>query len=325
MGKVPVGVRISSHSVIAQGASKDISGQGQSGIDSPSLATEELVHSNSQHVGGSTTTASSVAKFTSTRQSLSSQSSGVQLGCMESQRCTLRSQGFSEKVVDTMLQARKKSTQSCYDAGWLRFSRWCHQRAIDPTLATVPIICDFLQSLLDDGFQYTTLTGYVSAISLAHSEFSQGSLGQVREISQFLKVFLELRPPVKTLVPRWDLSIVLKAFMEFPYEPADAASLQAWTWKIVFLVAITSAARVSEFQALVSRQELLRTTDRSVTLRTNPAFMPKVPRAEYVSRQIELQSFDPDTLGVQANFALLCPVRAAKVYLQKVLKCEEKS
>ena len=63
---------------------------------------------------------------------------------------------------------------------------------------------------------------------------------------------------MKSYVPVWDLAIVLDALLGFPFEPVETASLQAWTWKTVFLIAITSMARVSEIQALDSREELLR-------------------------------------------------------------------
>ena len=188
--------------------------------------------------------------------------------------------------------------------------------AINPTLASVQIICDFLQNLYDEGLKYSTICGYVSAISVGHSKYCKGSFGQVTEISQFLKGIFRLRPPIKHLVPSWDLTIVLKALCESPYEPAELASLQAWTWKCVFLVAVTSASRVSELQALDSRQDLTRISENRIVFRANPAFTPKVPRIEYINREIELVAFKPSG-DVPQKYALLCPVRAIKIYLQK--------
>ena len=115
----------------------------------------------------------------------------------------------------------------------------------------------FLQYLFQSGYKYTTITGYVSAFSAAHPMFKENSLGTRREIVQFLKGVHRLRPSVKCFVPKWDLELVLNVLTEYPFEPLESATLKFLTWKTVFLVAITSAARVSELQALDCRPKLL--------------------------------------------------------------------
>ena len=67
------------------------------------------------------------------------------------------------------------------------------------------MICFFLQDLFDQGFQYTTITGYVSAISVAHPGFIDSSLGTRKDIITFLKGVHNLRPSRKCIVPFWDL------------------------------------------------------------------------------------------------------------------------
>ena len=320
LGKVSPGVSFSTNCDFTQSNQKSISGQGQSNFNCTTVATEELVYSNNEHVSGNTTAATSVAGVVATRQVSPSRPRRVQSSCLENQRGFLRKQGFSEKVVGTMLQARKPSTQACYNAKWSKFSGWCGERGVNPSLASVPVICEFLQFMFDEGYKYTTITGYVSAISHGHIRFSKESLGLVKEISQFLKGVFRLRPPLKDTVPVWDLSVVLEALLQSPFEPAESASLQAWTWKTVFLVAVTSAARVSEIQALDSRRELLKLTSNRVTMKANPAFLPKVPKVEFINRTIELEAFNPSVLGVPEKFASICPVRAVKIYLQKTAK-----
>ena len=54
--------------------------------------------------------------------------------------------------------------------------------------------------------------------------------------------------------------------------------------KTVFLLAITSAARVSELQALDSRPELSKVHRRKASLSLNPSFLPKVPNQTYLNR-----------------------------------------
>ena len=143
-------------------------------------------------------------------------------------------------------------------------------------------------------------------------------MGQVKLVKDFLKGAFRLRPPVKEIVPRWELSVVLSALAEGPYEPPNEASLQAWTWKTAFLLAITSAARVSELQALDSHPDLLRVHRYKATLRLNPAFLPKVTNVDYLNREIELEAFYPDPRDrTQKAFHKLCPVRALRFYIAK--------
>jgi hypothetical protein len=47
-----------------------------------------------------------------------------------------------------------------------------------------------------------------------------------------------------------DLSLVLRALMEEPFEPMERASIKYVTLKTVFLVALTTAQRRSELHAL---------------------------------------------------------------------------
>ena len=53
------------------------------------------------------------------------------------------------------------------------------------------------------------------------------------------------------VLPHWDLGIVLEALSKPPYEPLREASLKHLTLKAVFLLAMASALRRSELQALV--------------------------------------------------------------------------
>ena len=238
LGSVPSSVCISPSHSVAQGFAKDLPGQGQGNFDSSQVASEELVYQDSKTISRGASATPSVARSPHSGEVHPSRPSQVRLSCMEAERNQLRNRGFSEQVTDTMLRARKPSTQSCYNAKWARFCGWCDERAVNPALASVPLICEFLQSLFDQGLQYSTLCGYVSAISVAHPSYVQDSLGQINEISQFLKGVFRLRPQVKSIVPRWDLAIVLDVLCESPYEPPESASLQAWTWKTVFLIAL---------------------------------------------------------------------------------------
>lgn len=179
-------------------------------------------------------------------------------------------------------------------------------------------ICDFLQHKLDAGLQWQTLKGYVAAISACHRGFSAQSLGKDKRIIQFLKGSFRVRPPVKPIVPAWDLHVVLQALAGAPFEPLSTADLKYVTWKTAFLLAITSAARVSELQALDSHPDLSKIVKSHALLRLNPAFVPKSTVVEYLHREIELEAFFPNPTSLeQRAMRKHCPVRALLYYLDR--------
>ena len=63
------------------------------------------------------------------------------------------------------------------------------------------------------------------------------------------------RPKIRLILPQWDLGIVLEALRKSPYEPLREASLKHLTLKTVFLLAVASAGRGSELQALMFDQK----------------------------------------------------------------------
>jgi hypothetical protein len=48
--------------------------------------------------------------------------------------------------------------------------------------------------------------------------------------------------------PKWDLLVVLRALMGFPFEPMDKVSFKYLTFKTAFLVALATDQRRSELQ-----------------------------------------------------------------------------
>ncbi len=115
--------------------------------------------------------------------------------------------------------------------------------------------------------------------------------------------------------PRWDLSLVLRALMESPFEPMSESSLKFLTFKTVFLVALATAQRRSEIHAM-SFDRVSFSRRGEAVLGFIPGFLAKnqapntsrspiiIPSLSgYVSRDI------PDRT--------LCPVRALKFYVEK--------
>lgn len=55
------------------------------------------------------------------------------------------------------------------------------------------------------------------------------------------------------MVPPWNVDVVLKYLVSAPFEPLEQAQMRLLTQKTLFLVALATAKRVSEIQALASQ------------------------------------------------------------------------
>lgn len=87
---------------------------------------------------------------------------------------------------------------------------------------------------------------------------------------------------------------MLSKLMGSPFEPIHKASLQHLSWKAAFLVAITSARRVSEIQALCANEPYTVFHLNRVVMRTRPSFLPKVVSDFHVNQAISLPTFFPN-------------------------------
>lgn len=222
-----------------------------------------------------------------------------------------------EPVRQTILNARAPSTRLQYDNRWKLFCSWCAGREVDPAQCPIPMVLEFLQSLLDRGRSPSTLKVYVAAISCHHARVDNGTVGSHSLVSLFLKGAWRLRPPKSPRVPAWDLTLVLQALCRFPFEPLAQAELKWVAYKTAFLLAITSAKRVGELHALSVSSSCLRWNHdkSSVTLWPNPAFLPKVLCRSYLNQPIRLTQFNPPAGEAGDEPELLCPVRALRTYV----------
>ncbi len=129
-------------------------------------------------------------------------------------------------------------------------------------------------------------------------------------------------PPRRSLVPRWDLSVVLAALIEKLFEPLRQATLRGLTLKVLFLLAATSAHKISEIHALCIDPPFLIQNPHSFCMALNPAFLPKTSMEVALSSDLEITAFYPEpTNTLELGFNLMCPVHALRIYL----RCTEHS
>ena len=229
---------------------------------------------------------------------------------------SLRKKGFSKKVADMAVRARRESTLRTYDSRLRRFDEWCQQRGFTCTSAPVTEVCSFLRLLFDEGKQVSTIKNYRSAVAAVHEGFADGSrLGDNEVVTQLLRGMSNSRPVVRRLAPAWGLSEVLRALARPPFEPIHKSELPALTKKVLFLVAAASARRRSCLQALTVKPNHIRFENHGVRLVPDPEFLAKNQTLDFLPGDIFLPEMK--TCSSVWEDRLWCPVRAIKWYLKR--------
>ena len=91
---------------------------------------------------------------------------------------------------------------------------------------------------------------YKAAILFALAPRHIFTPAQLGTLNKLYNVFHKRRPPKPSLIPTWDIGLVLRAFLLAPFEPLETASLEAVTCKMFVLIALTLGAHRGELCAL---------------------------------------------------------------------------
>ena len=223
--------------------------------------------------------------------------------------------GLTDEVIATIQCARALPTRASYDSRWRAFHRWCLEQSpnSDPFQAPIGEVLRFLQSRLDEGLAHSTIKVWLSSISACHDGYDGKRASEHPWAKTFMKGVRRLRATPKAIFPSWDLAVVLDGLCKPPFEPLESADLKVLSLKTVLLLALTTAKRVSDLEALSISSECLRFSDDGLTvwLKPNLKFVTKNLLVPLLP--VELKAFRPP----DERLHCLCPVRALRLYLQK--------
>ncbi len=230
---------------------------------------------------------------------------------LETLRRSLRRHGVSAHAADTICATHRPSTRDLYHAKWQSFCRWCRGWGKDPLHPSIRTVLGYLQDFQRRGLKHNTILTHISVLSNCTDRIEGVPVGKHPLVAQWVLGNRSLHLPTRNLVPKWDLSVVLAALIEPPYEPLRHATLKDLTLKTLFLIAAASARRVSELHALCTVPPFLIERPGSFTLTTNPAFLIKTATEVAPSLDIELAAFHPTPqTALERGLWLMCPVRA---------------
>ena len=240
-------------------------------------------------------------------KSHTSKSTNSSSDCMAVIDKRLSSEGLSKETRKLLSKSWRKGTRKDYQSKFRQFDCWCREREIDPHLATLANCADFITHLFEKGLKYRTINGYRSMLSAVLAPVDKTPIGQHPFIIRLLRGVFNERPPVKKLVPEWNLLLVLESLKEAPFEPLKDASLRHLTWKVCFLLAITTFRRCSDLQSLTLGEDHVNIQRQGVTfIRTG---LSKQDRPSHSDRKIFVPALP--------NNKTLDPKRALLHYLRR--------
>ncbi|XP_067320571.1 uncharacterized protein [Anolis sagrei] len=225
---------------------------------------------------------------------------------------------LSGPVLSIIEAAHRPSTKRSYLYKWARFKNFTTQRGVTPEKASISLVLDFLVSLFDAGLSGSSLKCYLAAISWFRRKAGLPSCFGDPVVRTFLRGVANTRPCVAPVSPSWSLELVLAVLMRPPFEPLATIDLPYLSWKVAFLVAITSARRASELCALRVDPPYLKFHKDKVVLRTDISFLPKVSTTFHMSQEIVLPSFFQNpTTPLEKGWHCLDVRRALAFYVDR--------
>ena len=234
--------------------------------------------------------------------------------CLETLRRFTRAAGFSSAVAEQSSLARRPSSRAAYQLSWSVYRSWCHSHGHSVSRPSLAKVSDFLTWLRSSRrLGVSSIRGYHSMLS-AVFRFHLPSLSSDPVLRDLLRSFKLSAAEHILRAPAWDLAKVLRYLNSPHFEPLSQASLRTLSLKILFLLALATAKRVGELQALSS---IVTFVGVDACLSYIPQFVAKLESlTRSIPRFFLVKSLSDFEAGLDADL-LLCPVRALRFYLDR--------
>ena len=243
-----------------------------------------------------------------------SRSPQASTSCLETLRRFTRAAGFSSGVASQVGLARRASSRTNYQLKWSTFRSWCRTNGHSISCLSVSKVADFLLWFHRcRGLSVSSIMRYRSML-LAVFQFQLPDLSSHPVLRDLLRSFRLAAPCRPLRPPAWDLAAVLMYLNSAVFEPLRGASLRNLTKKVLFLLALATAKRVGELQAL-SRSVSFVHADACVSY--VPEFVAKTESlSNPIPRSFLVKSLSDFAAGLQEEL-LLCPVLVLHIYLDR--------
>ena len=241
--------------------------------------------------------------------------------CVESIQRSLQKKGFSSRAAKRMAESQKSSTRDLYQRKWDIFVKWCKGKEADPYQASIPLIADFLCELHEKKeYVISTIEGYRTAISHVLKAEIDLDVGNDPHLKSLIANFARDSSRTRTMLPKWDLALVLNAMTKEPFEPLKKVPMMMCTLKAVFLFTLATGKRRGEVHAIL-RSSLKRDEKwKTISVAPDISFIAKTELANRgcaVLKEIEIKALGSFLGQEMEDDYTLCPVRALRIYLSR--------
>ena len=168
--------------------------------------------------------------------------------CMAHLRKRYRDQQLSDDDIALLLNSWRAKTNKSYDSLFGRWHRWCSERSFDPFSGPIKNIANFLAHLYKEGYQYSSINAYRSAISSVHEKIDEQDVGQRPLVSRLIKGVFQARPPLPRYSSTWNVQRVLNYIESLGDN--DKLSLKLLSLKLTMLLVLTRPTRSADLSQL---------------------------------------------------------------------------
>ncbi|KAJ8911110.1 hypothetical protein NQ315_003372 [Exocentrus adspersus] len=148
-------------------------------------------------------------------------------------------------TIPLLISSISDSTLKQYSGCYRKYWRFCKERKVDPYNYNLDTYLSFLTNSFNNGLSYSVINSYRSALNLIFNPLNKADEGT---IIRFLRGVYNKRPSVPKYCETWNPDSVLKVLES--WYPLENLSLERLSYKLVTLMALTSASRVNLFQTL---------------------------------------------------------------------------
>ena len=224
----------------------------------------------------------------------------------------LKSDGYSNEVLNHLAKARQKSTNTTYESKWRLFHSFCQEKSIDAFNATPATVAEFLYSVATDrNLTFSTLAGYRAAIGRVLKLTTGYDPGSDPILHQQMQSFKRTQPVAAKRIPSWDIGFVLNTLNSEQFNNREI-DLKTLTAKTIFLTALATGERRGAVAAIHKDANL--TGEDGIVLKFDPSF---VPKSYYMKKNVSRINdlFIPFLKNVE--FSNICPADAILTYIKR--------
>jgi hypothetical protein len=156
------------------------------------------------------------------------------------------------------------------------------------------LVADFLTDMFKEGYEYNTINLHRSAISALHEEVENIPVGQHEIIKRIMTGVFQEKPPQPRYKDTWDVGLVLDYLVG--QGKNETLSDSQLTHKLTMLLALTTASRASEIQALDLEYMMDKTSEVIFTLPQHT----KTSKAGQKPQTVSIQAYHHSELDVVA-------------------------